>query len=97
MLDPKVVDFFKEEMAMVLKIELLCTGALPINRPSMKRVVDMLQEANPQHKVKATANDGKYSRHYYEERATCIDRYYGNRISPRLLFFAGSLYLLEGF
>jgi serine/threonine protein kinase len=59
MLDPKVVDFFKEEMAMVLKIELLCTGALPINRPSMKRVVDKLQEANPQDKVKATAKDGK--------------------------------------
>jgi hypothetical protein len=59
MLDPKVVDCFKEEMAMVLKIGLLCTGALPINRPSMRRVVDMLQEANPQHKVKATAKDGK--------------------------------------
>jgi hypothetical protein len=58
-------------MAMVLKIELLCTGALPINRPSMKRVVDMLQEANPQHKVKANkvkaiAKDGKSSPYCYD-------------------------------
>jgi len=62
----KVVDCFKEEMAMVLKIGLLCKGALPINRPSMRRVVDMLQEANPQHKVKATAKDGKSSPYCYD-------------------------------
>ena len=58
-LDPKLVDCFKEEMAMVLKVGLLCSSALPINRPSMRRVVDMLQEANPQHKAKAPAKNGK--------------------------------------
>eukprot|EP01018_Ginkgo_biloba_P016075 Gb_12221 [translate_table: standard] len=66
-LDPKLVDCFKEEMAMVLKVALLCTSALPINRPSMRRVVDMLQEANPHHKAKPGSKDGKLSPYYYEE------------------------------
>lgn len=58
-LDPKFVDSFKEEMAMVLKVGLLCTSTLPINRPTMRRVVHLLQEANPRHKAKATAKDEK--------------------------------------
>jgi len=58
-LDPKLVDCFKEEMAMVLKVGILCTSTLPINRPSMRGVVHMLQEANLQHKAKATVKDGK--------------------------------------
>lgn len=66
-LDPKLVDCFKEEMTMVMKVGLLCTSVLPINRPSMRRVVEMLQEANPDHKAKATAKDGKLSPYYYEE------------------------------
>ena len=59
MLDPTLADCFKEEMTMVLKVGLLSTNAMPTNRPSMRRVVEMLQEANPQHKAKATAKDGK--------------------------------------
>jgi len=72
-LDPKLVGSFKEEMVMVLKVGLVCTSALPINRPSMRRVVDMLQEANPQYKAKATTKDGKLSPYYYdyEESTTC--------------------------
>ena len=71
MLDPTLVDCFKEEMTMVLKVGLLCTNAMPTNRPSMRRVVDMLQEANPQHKGKPTTKDGKLSPYYYEEPTTC--------------------------
>jgi len=70
-LDPKLACCFKEEMVMVLKVGLLCTSSLPINRPSMRRVVDMLQEANPQHKGNATTKDGKMSPYYYEEPTTC--------------------------
>jgi len=44
---------------MVLKVGLLCTSTLPINRPTMRRVVHLLQEANPQRKAKATAKDEK--------------------------------------
>ncbi|XP_057821446.2 receptor-like protein kinase HSL1 [Cryptomeria japonica] len=66
-LDPKLVGCFKEEMAMVLKVALLCTSALPINRPSMRRVVEMLQEANPLHKAKGSVKSGKLSPYYYEE------------------------------
>lgn len=66
-LDPKLVGCFKEEMAMVLKVALLCTSALPINRPSMRRVVEMLQEANPLHKAKAGVKSGKLSPYYYDE------------------------------
>ena len=58
-LDPKLVDCFKEEMAMVLKVGILYTSTLPINRPSMRGVVHMLQEANLQHKAKETVKDGK--------------------------------------
>ncbi|KAH9311314.1 hypothetical protein KI387_026349 [Taxus chinensis] len=66
-LDPKLVGGFKEEMAMVLKVALLCTSVLPINRPSMRRVVEMLQEANPLHKAKTSSKSGKLSPYYYEE------------------------------
>jgi len=71
-LDPKLVDCFKEEMTMVMRVGLLCTSVLPINRPSMRRVVEMLQEANPHHKAKATGKDGKLSPYYYEEPTICI-------------------------
>lgn len=44
-LDPKLVDCFNEEMTTVMKVGLLYTRVLPINRPSMRTVVEMLQEA----------------------------------------------------
>lgn len=43
-LDPMVDPRFKEHMTKVLDIGLLCTTRLPSNRPSMRRVVNMLQE-----------------------------------------------------
>ncbi|VFQ88529.1 unnamed protein product [Cuscuta campestris] len=60
LIDPKLDSCFKEEMFKVLSIGLLCTSPLPINRPSMRRVVKMLQEVSPATKpdkdVKPTPN-----------------------------------------
>jgi len=53
-LDLKLVGCFEEKMNIVLKVGILCTSALPMNRPSMTRLIEMLQDANPQHKVRAT-------------------------------------------
>lgn len=47
-----IVDCFQEEMVAVLKVALLCASALPINRPSMRRVLELLHEAGQQHTVK---------------------------------------------
>ncbi|KAL7219294.1 hypothetical protein ACSBR2_012381 [Camellia fascicularis] len=72
-LDPNLDSSFKEQISRVLVIGLLCVSPLPINRPSMRKVVKMLQEAgagagnNPR-----TANkDGKLSPYYYED---CSDQ-----------------------
>ncbi|KAL5730514.1 hypothetical protein ACHQM5_003321 [Ranunculus cassubicifolius] len=62
--DPKLDTCFKEEIARVLSIGILCTSPLPINRPSMRRVVKMLQEVNVEIKCK-NLKDGKLS--VYEE------------------------------
>ncbi|GMI78590.1 HAESA-like 1 [Hibiscus trionum] len=44
-IDPRLDLTYKEEICRVLDIGLLCTNALPINRPSMRNVVKLLQEA----------------------------------------------------
>ncbi|KAI3457188.1 hypothetical protein Pfo_013851 [Paulownia fortunei] len=44
-LDPDLDSRFKEHICKVLDIGLLCTSSLPMNRPSMRRVVNMLQES----------------------------------------------------
>ncbi|KAF8411122.1 hypothetical protein HHK36_003661 [Tetracentron sinense] len=66
-LDPKLESCFKEEICRVLNIGLLCTSPLPINRPSMRKVVKMLQEVGADNKPKTTNNDGKLSPYYYED------------------------------
>ncbi|KAG9447792.1 hypothetical protein H6P81_013920 [Aristolochia fimbriata] len=66
-LDPKLDICFKEEMCKVLNIALLCTSPLPINRPSMRRVVNMLLELGPSNKPKVLKNDGTLSPYYYED------------------------------
>ncbi|KAH6780632.1 HAESA-like 1 [Perilla frutescens var. hirtella] len=43
-LDPDLDSRFEEHLSKVLHVGLLCTTSLPINRPSMRRVVNMLQE-----------------------------------------------------
>lgn len=40
----------REEMMLVLRIALLCTSRNPVDRPSMRDVVSMLQEAKPKRK-----------------------------------------------
>ncbi|XP_073120173.1 uncharacterized protein [Henckelia pumila] len=44
-LDPNLDSIFKEHICKVLDIGLLCISSLPNNRPSMRRVVNMLQES----------------------------------------------------
>ncbi|KAJ7551107.1 hypothetical protein O6H91_07G134300 [Diphasiastrum complanatum] len=48
-LDPRISVASHEEMLLVLRVAFLCTSALPIQRPSMREVVQMLQEARPKH------------------------------------------------
>ncbi|KAK9724435.1 hypothetical protein RND81_05G071500 [Saponaria officinalis] len=40
----------KEEMMLLLRVALLCTSRSPVDRPSMRDVVSMLQEAKPKRK-----------------------------------------------
>ncbi|KAF9589402.1 hypothetical protein IFM89_023678 [Coptis chinensis] len=65
-LDPNLDPSFTEEICKVLSIGILCTSALPIKRPSMRRVVKMLQEVHAESKLK-TAKDGKLTSHYRED------------------------------
>lgn len=65
-IDPKLDSSYKEEICRVLEISLLCTNALPINRPSMRKVVKLLQEASTEKKSQ-TRKDGKLSPYYHEE------------------------------
>lgn len=69
-IDLKLDSCFKEEISMVLNIGIICTSPLPINRPSMRRVVTMLQEVGIEHRVVAENKDGKTSPYYYEEEAS---------------------------
>ncbi|KDP21014.1 hypothetical protein JCGZ_21485 [Jatropha curcas] len=66
-IDPKLDSCFKEEICKVLNIGILCTGPLPINRPSMRRVVKMLQEIVPENMLKTVKKDGKLTPYYYED------------------------------
>ncbi|XP_065016800.1 receptor-like protein kinase HSL1 [Musa acuminata AAA Group] len=66
-IDPKLDISHKEEISNVLDIGLLCASSLPINRPSMRRVVKMLREVSMQNKPKTPKKDGKLSPYYYED------------------------------
>lgn len=66
-LDPKLDSCYKADMCKVVNIGLLCTSPLPINRPSMRRVVKMLQEVSPENHSKMAKKDGKLSPYYYED------------------------------
>ncbi|XP_028099638.1 receptor-like protein kinase HSL1 isoform X1 [Camellia sinensis] len=65
-IDPKLDSCFKESICKVLNIGLLCTSPLPINRPSMRRVVKMLQEVGAESQSKI-GKDGKLTPYYYED------------------------------
>ena len=67
-IDPKLDSCHREEILKVINIGLLCTSPLPINRPSMRRVVKMLHEVGTEIRPKAAVNkDGKLSPYYYED------------------------------
>ncbi|CAE5958736.1 unnamed protein product [Arabidopsis arenosa] len=70
-IDPKLDSCFKDEISKILNVGLLCTSPLPINRPSMRRVVKMLQEIgggdeDSLHKTRDD-KDGKLTPYYNEE------------------------------
>ncbi|KAG7598552.1 Protein kinase-like domain superfamily [Arabidopsis suecica] len=70
-IDPKLDSCFKDEISKILNVGLLCTSPLPINRPSMRRVVKMLQEIGggdeeSLHKTRDD-KDGKLTPYYNEE------------------------------
>lgn len=68
-IDTKLDSCFKEEICKVLNVGLLCTSPLPINRPSMRRVVKMLQEigGGNGNQPKTATKDGKLTPYYYED------------------------------
>ncbi|KAJ3692293.1 hypothetical protein LUZ60_012643 [Juncus effusus] len=69
--DSKIEEKFKEEMEKVLKIGLLCTSCLPINRPSMRRVVKMLREVCASDvMLRSAEKDEKLLSYYSEESET---------------------------
>ncbi|XP_076916406.1 uncharacterized protein LOC143576106 [Bidens hawaiensis] len=66
-LDPKLDACFNEEICKVLNVGLLCTSPLPINRPSMRKVVKMLQEIGSVNPMKFASKDGKLTPYYYDD------------------------------
>ncbi|CAB4276152.1 unnamed protein product [Prunus armeniaca] len=66
-IDPKLDSCYKEEVCKVLNIGLLCTSPLPINRPSMRRVVKLLQEVGTEKHPQTAKKEGKLSPYYYED------------------------------
>ncbi|KAL1834140.1 hypothetical protein ACET3Z_003791 [Daucus carota] len=67
-IDPKLDSCFKEEICKVLNVGLICTSPLPINRPSIRRVVKMLHEIGGcDNQLKIVKKDGKLSPYYYED------------------------------
>ena len=65
-IDPKLDSRYRGEVSKVLDVGLRCTNSLPAGRPSMRRVVKMLQEAGMGSQPKANKSDGKLSRFYNE-------------------------------
>ncbi|KAK8914352.1 Receptor-like protein kinase HSL1 [Platanthera zijinensis] len=63
---------YGEEIAKVLRVGLLCTSSLPINRPSMRRVVKMLHELSGEPKPKPLPKDGMLSPYYIEDEQSII-------------------------
>lgn len=47
LVDPTIARHLKEDAMKVLRIATLCTVNIPTSRPSMRMVVQMLQEAEP--------------------------------------------------
>jgi len=54
-LDSRVADSYREEMMLVLRVALMCTSTLPINRPSMKEVVELLLLCSTDEQIRKAA------------------------------------------
>ncbi|MED6137317.1 hypothetical protein PIB30_063871 [Stylosanthes scabra] len=74
-IDPTMDVKYKGEIIKVLSIGLLCTNPLPINRPSMRKVVKMLHEVSEIPRTKS----GKLSP-YYQEEASDNENHHGNMV-----------------
>lgn len=57
--DSAIIEPYKEDAVKVLRIALLCTDRLPAVRPSMRTVVQMLEEAEPCKLVGIIISKGK--------------------------------------
>ncbi|KAG0454548.1 hypothetical protein HPP92_023840 [Vanilla planifolia] len=67
LIDPNLGLCHKEEVIRVLHIGLLCSSSLPINRPSMRKVVKMLLEVGGRGNPLGWSKKGKLSPYYHEE------------------------------
>ncbi|XP_020573366.1 receptor-like protein kinase HSL1 [Phalaenopsis equestris] len=67
-IDSKLDRCYRMEITKVLKIGLLCTSTLPINRPSMRRVVKLLHDVRAESKPVPLSNAGKLSSHYENDQ-----------------------------
>jgi serine/threonine protein kinase len=47
LVDSTIAKHFKEDAIKVLRIAILCTAKVPYSRPSMRKLVQMLEEAEP--------------------------------------------------
>ncbi|KAK1301158.1 Receptor-like protein kinase HAIKU2 [Acorus calamus] len=61
-LDPRIEEDQKEEAIKVLRIGVLCTERLPALRPSMRTVVQMLEEARPHRSIVIDVKDEEEGR-----------------------------------
>ena len=66
-IDPILDSKYKEEISKVLDIGLLCTSEFPISRPSMRKVVRLLQEAGAENKSNTAMEAGSLSPYYNGE------------------------------
>lgn len=55
-LDSRVADSYREEMMLMLRLALICTNTLPVNRPSMREVVEMLLLCSTDEQIRKAAD-----------------------------------------
>ncbi|CAA6665783.1 unnamed protein product [Spirodela intermedia] len=88
-LDPKLDVCYKNEIFRVLNIALLCTSNLPMNRPSMRRVVKMLVEVGAEHSRPNLDKDGKPAAPLYYEDTLPTAVFYEGAITVTLVVKLG--------
>ncbi|CAL5403748.1 unnamed protein product [Camellia sinensis] len=71
-IDPNLDSTFKEQICRVLDIAFLCVSSLPINRPSMREVVKMLQEAGAYNKPRRANKNDNLSPCCYEDSSDSL-------------------------